>query len=267
MEAHQNKFKTLVSRPEAGMFSVFSDVLILLDHYEKGVYLGVTVNFNRQGVYYDSSHGLNWWTYYCRPIKLGKKLFFAAKQIHFGGNLKKYGISKARAAALTKKYIHPKETIQKAVKEFIELYFADAFVIGVHYRGTDKQTEAELLPYEKVADAIEKEILNHQGSCKIFVATDEEPFLKYVNQRFPGQILCLNAIRSEDGKPIHLASKQPYQQGLEAMMDCLLLSHTHLLIRTASNLSLWSTFFNPNLPVIQLTSSIYGEPFHFHSSD
>ena len=38
-----------------------------------------------------------------------------------------------------------------------------------------------------------------------------------------------------------------------ALIDCILLSKTDLLIRTSSNFSLASTFFNPKLPVIELS--------------
>ena len=55
--------------------------------------------------------------------------------------------------------------------------------------------------------------------------------------------------RSVDGRPIDVVNTDGnHQKGLDAVVDCLLLSRTHAMIRTASNLSLCSTLFNPQLP-------------------
>ena len=61
--------------------------------------------------------------------------------------------------------------------------------------------------------------------------------------------LQLDGRRSIDGRPIDVENADGnYQKGLDAVVDCLLLSRAHTLIRTASNLSLCSTLFNPSLP-------------------
>ena len=43
-----------------------------------------------------------------------------------------------------------------------------------------------------------------------------------------------------------------YQKGLDAVIDCLLLSRTQFLIRTASNLSLCAAMFNSRVPDLLL---------------
>ena len=55
--------------------------------------------------------------------------------------------------------------------------------------------------------------------------------------------------RSVDGRPIDVVNSDGnYQKGLDAVLDCVLLSRTDYLIRTASNLSLCATLFNARVP-------------------
>lgn len=71
---------------------------------------------------------------------------------------------------------------------------------------------------------------------------------------FPLQVCNLeNIYRSSNSLlPIHKSNVNPYESGKAAILDMILLSKTNLLLRTSSNLSLWSTYMSPDLPVIEL---------------
>jgi len=61
----------------------------------------------------------------------------------------------------------------------------------------------------------------------------------------------LNAPRSATNQVVHTGpNRNPYECGEASIIDCILLSQTNVLIRTASNLSECSRYFNPELPVI-----------------
>ena len=79
-------------------------------------------------------------------------------------------------------------------------------------------------------------------------------FLDYLIALFPDKV-CFNtaAIRSESNRPLHASHPNPYQGGEDALLDCLLLSKSDILVRTSSNLSLISSFFSPEIPVINLS--------------
>ncbi len=62
----------------------------------------------------------------------------------------------------------------------------------------------------------------------------------------------IEAHRSSGTAGVHLSNRNQYKIGEESILDALLLSKCDLLVRTSSNLSLWSTYFNPDLPVILL---------------
>ena len=65
-----------------------------------------------------------------------------------------------------------------------------------------------------------------------------------------------DTVRSVDGGAIHSRPEMGdnYIKGKEALINCLLLSRCNVLIRTASFLSAWSSFFNPKFPVIMLNT-------------
>lgn len=250
--------------PGFGMFSVFTMVLGLMRVYERDGFGGVKVDFQDQGIYYDSPYGLNWWEYYFEPICLGngeEATPYVYSTMPEQGNLAgvcEFGTSRVEAYHLIQKYVRVKAHIQSKVEEFLKEKFDHAWVIGIHYRGTDKFSEAPKVAYEKV----EKEILNilqrnllkkGKKKIKIFVATDEQPFLDYMVNKFPNVIFFEDNIRSTTGHPVHYYSFQNYKKGEDALLDCLLLSKCDILIRTSSNLSLCASYFNPNLPLINLS--------------
>lgn len=243
---------------EVGMFSHFLTLMGFLDFYDQGAYTGVKLDFGHYGLYYEPQYGSNWWEYYFEPIDIGSAENATIAKYDWGlCHTTAYyvinHVSRARAYELIQKYIKVKPYISEAVDEFVNNQFQSDFIIGVHYRGTDKITsgEAGFVAYNKVLQAIQEEIATRQlTNFKIFIATDEKEFLKVMEAQFPDQIVYQEAIRSTTpGQPVHIGSSTPYQMGKEAVLDALLLSRCDCLIRTSSNLSLCSTYFNQSMSV------------------
>ena len=257
---------TILGSRSAGMFSILDDVLAAVKCYEKGYYQGLLVDFVKEGYYYDISHGDNWWGYYFQPICLGiqKNVGQANVKTVLRGHWPQEAAdpgeiesrtSREEAYALIQKYVHIKPHIQTKIKILEEEIFKHIFIISIHYRGTDKITEAPFVPYEKVVEEIIK-VMQIYGNLKykIFVATDTNDFLSYMKGMFKERV-CYNpnAIRSTNGKPVHIGQIAPYKCGEDGLIDCVLLSMGNVLIRTSSNLSRWATYFNPKIPVIELS--------------
>jgi hypothetical protein len=258
-----------------GMFSVFDDILDLLERYESGFYTGVQIDFAGRGRYYEQKYGDTWWNYYMQPLALGS---LAKKQAFLGGppyltrwanvasdrdTLKAYEHS-LKAHYLIKKYFVVNSSIQKKVAAFVQKYFKGAFVIAIHYRGTDKITsrEAKRVNYKKMLSTVATVIqqCDPKSDYKIFIATDEQQFINYMMQSPFKSRICFNPeiVRSKNGKPIHKGENKKrtnnnsYEIGEGALVDCLILSSSNFLICTSSNLSRWATFFNPHMPSILL---------------
>lgn len=240
----------------AGLFATMNYVVGALDLYERGTFRGLTVNFGKGGLYYDSAVGSNWWNYYFEPIYLPTKkkqtprimtLREADQSLRSGLKM-----TRMRAYEILHRYVRPLPHIQNQINAFAATYFQDKTVVGVHYRGTDKKAEAPRVPYEKIYEAIDA--LEFQDFL-LFVATDEAAFLAEISARYPGRVVAAEAMRSTDGSPLHFNTSHQYQVGEEAVIDCLLLSRCDLLIRTPSFLSLYTTYFNPHMPVLLIENS------------
>ena len=235
-------------------------VLGALDFYEKTSKCdGLVVDFSNKGVYYEPQYGPSWWEYYFERICLHKNgPLLVNSTVEFTDACKAYfadeaqsKISREHGHDLIKKYIHLKPHIEDQLDIFTEKYFAGNYVIGIHYRGTDKVSEAPTMSYEEVFNYIHREI-TLKLNAKFFVATDDAHFLNFMHAKFPGKIITLDAMRSYDQNPVHYALGNGYRKGKEALLDCLLLSRCAKLYKMCSNLSDSSLIFNPSLPVIHL---------------
>lgn len=245
-----------------GMFCVLNTVVWFLYQYNLGNFAGFEIDFAEGGLYYDKDKGPNWWSYYFEEVKLGDPKKGVIK--NYGGqdlinqdHFTQKNLKRHQVFNLIQKYIRPKKTILEKIKKFTYKNFKNYFVIGIHYRGTDKFQEAPRVTYEEVLEALNK-IVDDRYDFRIFVATDEKQFLEFLLSKYPSNIVYQDMERSSDGTPIHLDPlTSRYKMGEEALIDCLILSKTNLLIRTDSRLSLWSAYFNPEVPVITLNSNYY----------
>ena len=242
-----------------GFFSEFAAVLGILDHYERWqrLYAGVKVDFGA-GLYYESAFGPNWWDYYFEPIDIGGDSSAPSRVVSpyyhdLCANRIERTMPRERAAQLVARYVVLKPRIRDIVGACMREHWGDAVVLGIHYRGTDKAAEAPRVPYEEVATVVRSAIRSAGRPCKLFLATDEQAFLDYMRDRFPGQLLYREMFRSADGRAIDVVNADGnHKKGEDAVVDCVLLSRTHALIRTASNLSLCAALFNPQLPATLL---------------
>lgn len=245
-----------------GLFSVFNTVIGALNYYDQGMISGLRVDFGNQGWYFDVARGNNWWNYCFEPIILGdsndkesENLFPTYQKIAFAYDAQ-FEMSRERAHELIQKYVRLRPHITEHIDSFWNQYCAGSFVIGVHYRGTDK-LECDSVSYDIVIKHIQAVIAAHAEECiKIFVATDDAHFATYIHEQFPQQLVMRHALRSDSLTGVHMRTDlDSYQKGEDVVIDCLLLSRCSVLIKMASNVSDCSLQFNPNIQVIRLNKS------------
>lgn len=247
-------------RDASGFFSELAAVLGMLDHYERWqhLYAGIRVDFGH-GLYYDPAFGPNWWQYYFEAVDVGGGRGAPARVVSpyyhdLCANRVEREMSRERGSALIDRYVAVRPHVRHLVDQYVGEHWRDRFVIGVHYRGTDKADDAPRVPYERV-EAVVRDTMSRAGPgrCRLFLATDEQAFLDYMRPRFPEQLRYRPMFRSVDGRPTDIVNADGnHKKGEDALVDCLLLSRSHHLIRTASNLSLCSTLFNPRLTEVLL---------------
>lgn len=153
-------------------------------------------------------------------------------------------------------YLTIKSELMEYVDSYAERQFSNKTVLGIHYRGTDKKSEAKPVTRKFVAATISNYIDANPHVDTLFVASDEGDFIEWIGQEFKHiDVLSHDdTIRSKNGIAIHVqpALGDNYIKGKEALVNSLLLAKCDALIRTSSFLSAWSSIFNPSLPVIML---------------
>lgn len=160
-----------------------------------------------------------------------------------------------RAGMLLARYMPIRQHILDEVERFAERHFARGRVLGVHFRGTDKGAEAPPVPRERCLQVVRRFFDEQPDFDRIFVASDEQSFVRFVEEEFSPLPVHSCDDRRSDGSFIPHRSdlgRENYDKGRQALVNCLLLSRCNALIRTASSLSGWASVLNPQLPVVML---------------
>ena len=157
------------------------------------------------------------------------------------------------ASTLFYKYCGVQPALIAEVDRYCAQQWGSEPVLGVHYRGTDKSIEAPPVSSETMIDHVGKALALWPELGTVYVATDEERFPHALRRAFPGHrvIFADGALRSANGRAVHhLSESDGLRRAREAVFDCLVLSRTSLLLKTASMLSGWSAVLSPDLPTI-----------------
>ena len=269
----------------AGFFSEFHSVLGALAYAERCGAAGVRVDF-RSPLYLDPARGPNWWAYYFDADEMRLPGRTACGDVHLDRALAKYGrhggfcdevngrtpylypmtcgIDRDCLHRLLAAHVRVRAELRAAAEGWIaESFEPGAFVVGVHYRGTDSTRGrfARLLdyrdfrvPYESYAEELES-VLQAESPRRfqIAVASDEADFIDFMRRRYGDRVVSVESSprAKAGGRPIHLDDTMPvsnYEKGRSALVDCLLLAATSYLVKGRSNLSDAALVFNPRLP-------------------
>jgi len=161
------------------------------------------------------------------------------------------------AKDLFEKYFGFNQNIIEEVNAFTNQWFTGNKILGVHYRGTDKLTEAPEVTYEELVHYIHKILADDPALNFIFLSSDDARVIHFLeNSNLPVPVVCRDdSIRSKTGDQIHL--KQENSKVIinrDAIVNCLILSRCDHLLKTASLLSDCSVIFNPDLRVSVINS-------------
>jgi hypothetical protein len=135
--------------------------------------------------------------------------------------------------------------------------YIDNSTLGVHLRGTDKQTEVDSIPIKKVIQTIDQ-FLNENNISSIYLATDELQFRTQLRKKYGKRILfnSENTI-SHNQMPIHFTKNRAIIDW-QAITDAYLLSKCKYFAYSFSNLShLALTFGAPNFIALQNLNTGY----------
>ncbi|MBL9219633.1 MAG: hypothetical protein JNG82_14165 [Opitutaceae bacterium] len=270
---------------QQGLFSEFFAVLGALRYAERHGAAGVRVEFT-SNLYRDPARGANWWGYYFAPLmwlgparpdapvvradgwtRFGPHAWndsWTSQIIPGNTNRRPYPLDSAadlrEAARLTARHIRPQPELLAQLGALWTAHAAPAdFVVGLHYRGTDKITAYPYRSpdYRLYAEQLDRVLARHQPkSWRVCVATDETEFIDWAVGRYGDRVFFqpsaprlssgdIAARRTGTHKNLALSASL---KGETAVLDCLLLSRCHHLIKNRSSLSDASLAFNATLP-------------------
>jgi hypothetical protein len=270
-----------------GLFSEFHSVLGALAYARAHGSAGVRVDF-ASPLYVEAERGANWWTYFFEraTMRLDPHRDDRVDEVRLDGIVAKYGrhggfsdlvqgqtpylypmtfgIDRAALHQLVAAHVQVRPEIREEAARVVAAGVEPgAYVVGVHYRGTDAthvwtgaltHYRRTPVPYGAYADEVRRAVQDAAPRAyQVFVATDEIEFLEFMQREFRGRVIhCEHAPRAHvGGQAVHLdrtARASNYQKGKSAVVDCLVLAASSYLVKGRSNLSDASLAFNPRLP-------------------
>ena len=252
---YPNKKFYVIQRHNGG--GMFSNLNYVIHHISIALEIGCEpiIDMENYPTRYNEKNKIkkisNSWEYYFEPINnyklkdVYKSKFViivdgkTRKKIEFDDFQKKHYV-------ILKKYIRVKKEILNEVKKFLKKNFQNKRVLGVHFRGTDMKTQ-ERHPYpatlKQITSFIDHEIKKNNYK-KIFLVTEEFEYMKKLKLRYGDTICYYNSFRSIQTDIFDNKRKNHrYLIGKENIIDMLILSNTHSIICTQSNLANASNFF------------------------
>ena len=128
-------------------------------------------------------------------------------------------------------------------------------VLGIHYRGTDKQTadwDSNPISPEQFLTLIGEFLVDRAEFDCIFAASDERLFLDKLRSSVKLPVFSLGEVE------FHLAPRQTTSREEKidrAMLDCVLLSRCECVIQTSSALPSFAKIFRPDLEIYRCAAS------------
>jgi hypothetical protein len=128
-------------------------------------------------------------------------------------------------------------------------------VLGIHYRGTDKQTtswDSNPITQDQYLSLISDFLAAHTGFDVIFAATDEHSFIEKLRTSVHIPVVALGEVQFHMSTEDNSSRKEKTDR---AMVDCVLLSRCQCVIETSSALPSFAKLFNPQLEIYRCAAS------------
>lgn len=128
-------------------------------------------------------------------------------------------------------------------------------ILGVHYRGTDKQTtswDSNPISQTEYITLLRNFLANRNDFDLIFAATDEYSFVQQLQKSFSLPVVSLGEVG------FHLSAahtRSLAEKADRALLDCLLLSRCDCVVETSSALPSFAKLLNPELEIYRCAAS------------
>lgn len=174
-------------------------------------------------------------------------LLFQDKHLNLFTDAVDYNITQTQidaCARMQKKYVRLRPEIQRRMDGEIDRVLRGKRVLGVHFRGTDFQTNfnrhPKFITAQEQADAA-KRMMKEQNCDAVFLATDSSAALDIYRDRFGERLVFFDdAFRSAGALPVTLVQNERdrhhFRLGYEALRDLHALVRCHAFVGVRSQM-------------------------------
>ena len=145
--------------------------------------------------------------------------------------------------------------VPKRVLDASERVLPEGRLLGIHYRGTDKQTtswDSNPITQQEYLVLINDFLQQNAGFDHILVGTDEHSFVDALRSSVSIPVVDLGPVE------FHMAAEHTMSRAEKtdrAMLDCLLFSRCKTVLSTSSALPSFAKLFNPSLEIFRCAAS------------
>jgi hypothetical protein len=267
---NKDKIFYVIQRLDGG--GMFSNLNYIIHHLKISENLGCIpiidmqnfpTKYNEKNII---NNQLNAWNYYFEPINKFKLLdIYKSKFVIITDNKtngqKEFDTFKnlnQEHYKIYKKQIKFKSYLLKKTNLFINKYFKNQKVLGVHFRGTDMKTQ-ERHPFPATTDQITN-LINYEirknNYNKIFLVTEENKYLKVLKKIYKDKLCFTNSFRTNKSNIFeqNIRRNHRFKIGQENIIDMLILSKTNKIICTNSHLPDACKFINKKIKLIEINN-------------
>lgn len=145
--------------------------------------------------------------------------------------------------------------VPQRVTEQADQVFPTGRVLGIHYRGTDKQTtswDSNPISQEQYITLLRDFLEDRNEFDLLFAATDEFPFVERLRQTFQLPVISMGEVEFHLSA-YHTTSRA--EKADRALLDCVLLSRCECVVQTSSALPSFAKLLNPSLEIYRSAAS------------
>jgi hypothetical protein len=196
----------------------------------------------------------NWKSFYQAPKLIESSLLSSTKSVTYPTDIHDWWVKDYSAIQLgnvlekVNLFFRLSPKVTKLSDRFVEKYGINLEqTIGVHYRGTDKQTEIDT---PSLTDFISqtRQFMQEMSDPKILLLTDEPAVAVGFESAFPKSVITINELATPGGSlGAHIRdSKEPEVQGQIFLTILSLVSRCNKVVTHTGNGALWEVLFRGN---------------------
>lgn len=195
--------------------------------------------------------GNNWKSFYQSPLEPNKAELASGDSNSYPSGIHDWWerdyatIPIAAVQKMVDSFFRPSAKVQQLAQLFINKYqIALEDTVGVHYRGTDKQTEIETPSFNEFIEQTKK-AARGMTSPRVLLLTDEPDAVTAFESAFPGSVIVIDELAAPGGSiGAHiLNSKEPELQGQVFLAILSLVSRSKKVVTHTGNGALWEVLF------------------------